>query len=891
MNSFEFRVSVIVTIDEIPGSLQPTVNSILLQSLSFRNNIQLILMDCSGQDNVKKICLDYMNEFPKNVIYNKQETDCFNVARNAGKLLATGEFINFIDAGDRWSRSSLKILMSFLTEHEEIDIACGTIRFFGTKQGLDPRSEQVSGEQIINIHQNPRVTRLSSSGALIRASALEKFEFDSEIDISEDLKLINQLILYKERFGITTKAICHINAGQKRISALKTMKVTPNYYSTALKNSLFELVRTSEEKFGSVIRYIQEIIAADLAERIILLEGCPLNQDQKIEYLGFLRQLLNKIDDQVILGPLKKNDELTRYSRAAIKQLEIKHGQPFTELIDVRLDGLYHDGQLILPNDLLEMKLVVFEIEDGFVSIHGLFDLFTLTKESTKFFLETNGESFRITESIRRQYGPQYVDPTFGEVTFFNLSIPIEDINDLSFAIELGAHKKVLSIRPDKFSQLVAGAPWSYLNLGDRLIILRTNKINSERRFFLKTLYWETRRLIRLVSRKRASVAIVRLIFWLTRPIFERQNIWLISDRFVLAGDNGEALFRFMTEHEIHHVRPVFVLSKNSVDYQRLCNMGEVIEPKSMKHLILSLHARFLISSHADANIINPFGLTQPVYRDISKFQYVFLQHGVTKEDLSDWLNRYNKNIALFVTAARPEYDSILEYAYHYSDKQVKLTGFPRWDYFMNEPKPRQLVVMPTWRQNLAGATDRNNTRAYNPEFINSGFFKQWNSLLCHPKLNELLKKYEVTLKFCLHPSSIAQAKDFASSDLVEIASRFNYHDELCRSIAMITDYSSVAFDFAYLQKPLIYFQFDQETYFSDHSRTEGYFRYNEHGFGPVCETIDGVLCQLDSILENEGRMPETYLERVNSFFWKIDKNNSERVYREILSLQESGSD
>ena len=49
----------------------------------------------------------------------------------------------------------------------------------------------------------------------------------------------------------------------------------------------------------------------------------------------------------------------------------------------------------------------------------------------------------------------------------------------------------------------------------------------------------------------------------------------------------------------------------------------------------------------------------------------------------------------------------------------------------------------------------------------------------------------------------------------------------------MLTDYSSVAFDFAYLRKPIVYAHFDKEAFFSgEHSYTAGYFDYERDGFG-----------------------------------------------------------
>ena len=76
----------------------------------------------------------------------------------------------------------------------------------------------------------------------------------------------------------------------------------------------------------------------------------------------------------------------------------------------------------------------------------------------------------------------------------------------------------------------------------------------------------------------------------------------------------------------------------------------------------------------------------------------------------------------------------------------------------------------------------------------------------------------------------------------------------------MITDYSSVAFDFAYLRKPIIYYQFDKEK-FRKLQYAEGYFDYETMGFGDV--------------IVNDA-------ERENSFFIYHDKNNCKRVYEAI---------
>ena len=107
------------------------------------------------------------------------------------------------------------------------------------------------------------------------------------------------------------------------------------------------------------------------------------------------------------------------------------------------------------------------------------------------------------------------------------------------------------------------------------------------------------------------------------------------------------------------------------------------------------LSADKIISAHIDEYVINAFGVKRDYLKNLFRFDFVFLQHGLTKDDLSGWVNRFNKNISLFVTAAKPEYQSIVDGNYFYTDKEVKLTGFPRFDNLVANKTKKQIIILP----------------------------------------------------------------------------------------------------------------------------------------------------------------------------------------------------
>jgi Putative glycosyl/glycerophosphate transferases involved in teichoic acid biosynthesis TagF/TagB/EpsJ/RodC len=98
----------------------------------------------------------------------------------------------------------------------------------------------------------------------------------------------------------------------------------------------------------------------------------------------------------------------------------------------------------------------------------------------------------------------------------------------------------------------------------------------------------------------------------------------------------------------------------------------------------------------------------------------------------------------------------------------------------------------------------------------------------------------------------------------------------------MITDYSSVAFDFSIYGKPVIYYQ-----YGNDYNFEEGYFKYKTMGFGEVTDNEDDLINILEDYLNDDCTMKEEYKSRVDNFYKYDDKNNCERVYNAILNLKD----
>jgi CDP-glycerol glycerophosphotransferase (TagB/SpsB family) len=108
----------------------------------------------------------------------------------------------------------------------------------------------------------------------------------------------------------------------------------------------------------------------------------------------------------------------------------------------------------------------------------------------------------------------------------------------------------------------------------------------------------------------------------------------------------------------------------------------------------------------------------------------------------------------------------------------------------------------------------------------------------------------------------------------------------LKESSLLITDYSSIFFDFAYMKKPLLYYQFDEEE-FRKRQYEEGYFSYRKDGFGSVVKNEERLVDAINDCIDKNFTTPPLYSKRADKFFALRDKNNSERIYQAILALRQ----
>lgn len=368
------------------------------------------------------------------------------------------------------------------------------------------------------------------------------------------------------------------------------------------------------------------------------------------------------------------------------------------------------------------------------------------------------------------------------------------------------------------------------------------------------------------------TVLLTFLLFPFARLFLWHKKIWIVSERENECRDNGYVFFKHMREKH-KDINCYYALKKTSPDYKKVKSLGNIIEFGSFKHFAYYCAAKYLICSTTQ-------GFCPSYYLTLLRKKihlwgtYVFLQHGITKDNQT-FLYRKAAKLDLFICGAKPEFDDIVK-NYGYRDNQVVYTGFARFDLYHNLSPKNKIIVMPTWRRTII-----------NVVFEETDYFKIWNTFLQDTHLIRLLEKNDTYLYFYIHPSLQKYSSLFVSHCPNIIIADFYHYDIqslLMESKLMVTDFSSVAFDFGYMKRPVIYFQYDEKEFFQKHY-IKGYFDYRRDGFGPVCADMNLLIGEIEASLNGHFEIGK-YRLNSNKFFPLQDEANSERIYEAIVNYK-----
>ncbi|TAA72874.1 CDP-glycerol glycerophosphotransferase family protein [Planococcus salinarum] len=348
-------------------------------------------------------------------------------------------------------------------------------------------------------------------------------------------------------------------------------------------------------------------------------------------------------------------------------------------------------------------------------------------------------------------------------------------------------------------------------------------------------------------------------------------NVWLVGERSNTAQDNGIVLFQWLTNHT--DVEAYYVIEEDSLDYEPIRDVPNVLVFGSPEHFEVAFRAGVLLCTHDFENIL-PYKPARGFF-GYENTKKIFLQHGVLGRKNVEYHKRnYELPFDLFIVSSEPEKQDVVMDEMGYSDEEVAVTGLARFDRLVQTEPPRDILLMPTWR-------DWINT---DEQFLASEYYLAYTNLIQNEKLVSLLDEHRINLYFYPH----YRAQNYFQKDVRESHERIKFiplgsatvQQLLIRHALLITDYSSVSFDFTLLDKPVVYYHFDVERFFR-----RGILR-------PIDETFIG------GIATHEEELVSIIEDRINHEFANFDidisgiikyqdQDNCRRIYERVCGLLE----
>lgn len=353
---------------------------------------------------------------------------------------------------------------------------------------------------------------------------------------------------------------------------------------------------------------------------------------------------------------------------------------------------------------------------------------------------------------------------------------------------------------------------------------------------------------------------------------------WLILERGFDAQDNAWHFFKYVVNSH-PEINIKFAIKKNSKDYKNNLKGFEnkTLEYNSFKYYIFLFSSQVIISTHL--NTFTP-SLYVSTLLNKTKFRYqgkiVFLQHGIIHQEM-DGLKYPKSNPDLFISGAKNEYELLLK-NFNYPKGVIQYTGLARFDNLITFNTQKYILIMPTWRFKYSGFSEN--------QFLKSEFYKNYKKLLTDKNLMSALKKKNYKILFYNHFEFQKYNNAFNSfnSDRVEIIQFGNKSVQklLKESELLITDFSSVYYDFIYMRKPVIFFTFD-EIEFRKNQYGKEYDKTSE--FGIVEREVQGVLKQIIKYLEGDQLSSVLAYRKSDEIFKYRDGKNCERIFSKIQDL------
>lgn len=906
------KLSIIIPVYNCEKFIEKAIESLIDQK--FRD-VEIIIIDDGSTDNSLSVCRELEKKYNFVIVYS-QENKGPGSARNYGIKIAKGEYITFLDSDDYIPKNTFKYVYKELSEKKS-DIFVGNILCFDDvrtwhlpymKKVFKNSNELRFGKinDLPELIQTPSVCNKWFKRDLIEKNNIS---FDTDINVGEDLLFTQKALLKSENILVKDIDVYGYRLVKKN-SLIKKSDINFFKELLLLQKKLLKVYENSNfDKVYAIKRQLEFLVDS------IFLKCEGLNEKEIEELINISIEIFN-LDKEIVL---EREDfrSIERFLLARILQVgdkkdsikfinEIILSNPRKEMLIigdkkysylVNLFKGYKDDLEIEPIIESKVENSYFDNENiiikGYAFIRGL-ELEDSNNIKRMLVLKGKDNGNIVEKEIRNDYRTDLtyiyrednLNYNFGG--YKDIIININELPDDEYEVymNLDINNKIYKAPLEyRLSEIKNKLKVKYLP-NNKEVFARFDKSKylsiSIKKLSNKQLYkskvMKLRRNINydlnLLKNKKYKSFIVLNLYRTFGWYFKKKDIWLMGERPDTAQDNTYHLFKYIKEKN-KNINAKYVITKDSDDLEGIKKYGDIVWFNSILHSLYLLTCKYTINSYLERS-----NMYTREYLDIIKYypeyrhnKKIFLQHGVIGVSRVNHVLHKNKvDYDLFVVSSEFEKQHIIK-EFGYKEDEVAVTGLARWDNLNNNAEKNKILLMPTWRSWIKSEE----------ELKESEYFNRYLELINNKELHSILEKNNYELTFYPHyqTQKLIEKMEIKVPDCIKLVKQGEkkVQELINENYLLITDYSTVAFDFAYSNKPVIFYQFDYDEFYTKHYN-EGPIDHRKDLFGVrVVGENKEIIKLLKSIeankfnLANAKRYINVYTNHCEKVYMKIKEN------------------
>lgn len=300
----EKKLSLVITVFNSEEYLAEAIDSVIDQSIGFRDNISLILVDDGSTDGSEIICRDYQNRYPDNIKYIKKENGGVSSARNAGIEAAEGRYLAFLDSDDTWDKDAFKNALCYFDEHyDEVDMVSTRIRIFGDRSYEHPMNFKYEDTRIIDLDKEPHLIQTTGGNVIFKLEAVKDRRYDENVRIHEDILFNTLFLLEKRRYGVISDGVYNYRKIENSGSLSIGLRTDPYWYTDIPEKVYLPIIERSKELYGHVDDYAQEVLLYTIKWRLKVPSAKSLLSEEEFNrFIKLMKITVSNIDDDKIMA-------------------------------------------------------------------------------------------------------------------------------------------------------------------------------------------------------------------------------------------------------------------------------------------------------------------------------------------------------------------------------------------------------------------------------------------------------------------------------------------------------------------------------------------------------------------------------------------------------------